>query len=129
MQFVHNEEQQLIRQSARSVLSARAGSEALQAALRAPAGYDAALWRTFGELGWTGLAIPQAYGGAGLGYVDYVLAIEELSAVDGSVGITVAAHNSLGTNHIFLAGNEQEVLRIMCPRELVNPKIESRHTH
>jgi alkylation response protein AidB-like acyl-CoA dehydrogenase len=48
------------------------------------------------------------YGGAGLGYVDYVLAIEELSAVDGSVGIIVAAHNSLCTNHIFLAGNEEQ---------------------
>jgi hypothetical protein len=43
-----------------------------------------------------------------MGYVDYVLAIEELSAVDGSVGIIVAAHNSLGTNHIFLAGNEEQ---------------------
>jgi len=48
------------------------------------------------------LDVPAEYGGAGLGYVDYVLAIEELSAVDGSVGITLAAHNSLGTNHIFL---------------------------
>jgi alkylation response protein AidB-like acyl-CoA dehydrogenase len=40
--------------------------------------------------------------------VDYVLAIEELSAVDGSIGLTLAAHNSLGTNHIFLAGNEAQ---------------------
>jgi alkylation response protein AidB-like acyl-CoA dehydrogenase len=56
---------------------------------------------------------PPEYGGAGLGYVDYVLAIEELSAVDGSMGITVAAHNSLGTNHIFLAGNERR-RRSMC---------------
>jgi hypothetical protein len=51
---------------------------------------------------------PAEYGGAGMGYVDYVLAIEELSAVDGSLGLTVAAHNSLGTNHIFLAGNEAQ---------------------
>src|SRR5208337_606372 len=55
-----------------------------------------------------GVILPSEYGGSGLGYVDYVLAIEELSAVDGSVGITVAAHNSLGTNHIFLAGNEAQ---------------------
>ena len=59
-------------------------------------------------MGLLGVIIPPEYGGAGLGYVDYVLAIEELSAVDGSVGITVAAHNSLGTNHIFLAGNEAQ---------------------
>jgi alkylation response protein AidB-like acyl-CoA dehydrogenase len=61
-----------------------------------------------GAMGMLGMVIPQEYGGAGLGYVDYALAIEELSAVDGSVGITVAAHNSLGTNHIFLAGNEAQ---------------------
>jgi hypothetical protein len=48
------------------------------------------------------------YGGAGLGYVDYMTAIEELSAVDGSIGIIVAAHNSLCSNHIFLAGNEEQ---------------------
>ena len=77
MQFVHDEEQQLIRESARSVLSARAASDALSAALREPGGYDATLWRTFGELGWTGLAIPQAYGGAGLGWVELCLLQEE----------------------------------------------------
>ena len=59
-------------------------------------------------MGLLGVIFPPEYGGAGMGYVDYVLAIEELSAVDGSVGITVAAHNSLGTNHIFLAGNEAQ---------------------
>jgi alkylation response protein AidB-like acyl-CoA dehydrogenase len=61
-----------------------------------------------GAMGLLGVVVPHEYGGAGLGYVDYALAIEELSAVDGSVGITVAAHNSLGTNHIFLAGNEAQ---------------------
>ena len=64
--------------------------------------------RKLGAMGLLGVIFPQEYGGAGLGYVDYVLAIEELSAVDGSIGITVAAHNSLGTNHIFLAGNEAQ---------------------
>src|SRR5450631_3370266 len=64
--------------------------------------------KKLGAMGLMGVIIPQEYGGAGLGYVDYVLAIEELSAVDGSVGLTIAAHNSLGTNHIFLAGNEAQ---------------------
>ena len=59
-------------------------------------------------MGLLGVIVPQAYGGAGLGYVDYALAIEELSAVDGSVGLTVAAHNSLGTNHIYLCGSEAQ---------------------
>src|SRR5207302_11333532 len=61
-----------------------------------------------GELGLTGVLFPEEYGGAGLGYVEYVVAIEELSRVDGSVGITVAAHNSLCSNHIFQAGSEEQ---------------------
>src|SRR5215470_6974216 len=64
--------------------------------------------KQLGKMGVMGMIFPVEYGGAGLGYVDYVLAIEELSAVDGSIGIIVAAHNSLGTNHIFLAGNEAQ---------------------
>src|SRR5579872_1602994 len=62
--------------------------------------------KQLGQMGLLGVIFPPELGGAGLGYVDYMLAIEELSAVDGSIGIIVAAHNSLGTNHIFLAGNE-----------------------
>src|ERR1035441_6709955 len=64
--------------------------------------------KKLGAMGLLGVIFPPEYGGAGLGYVDYMLAIEELSAVDGSIGIIVAAHNSLGTNHIFLAGNEAQ---------------------
>src|SRR6202042_373294 len=70
--------------------------------------FPAAVVKKLGTMGLLGMIFPPEYGGAGLGYVDYVLAIEELSAVDGSVGIIVAAHNSLGTNHIFLAGNEEQ---------------------
>ena len=64
--------------------------------------------KKLGAMGLLGVIFPPEYGGAGLGYVDYALAIEELSAVDGSIGLTIAAHNSLGTNHIFLAGNEAQ---------------------
>jgi alkylation response protein AidB-like acyl-CoA dehydrogenase len=70
--------------------------------------FPADVVRQLGQMGLMGVIFPVEYGGAGLGYVDYALAIEELSAVDGSIGIIVAAHNSLGTNHIFLAGNEQQ---------------------
>ena len=55
-----------------------------------------------------GVIFPESLGGAGMGYVEYVLAIEELSRVDGSVGIIVAAHNSLCTNHIMLGGNDAQ---------------------
>ncbi len=70
--------------------------------------FPADVVKQLGQMGLLGIIFPVEYGGAGLGYVDYALAIEELSAVDGSIGIIVAAHNSLGTNHIFLAGDEAQ---------------------
>src|SRR5207244_741234 len=64
--------------------------------------------KELGRLGLMGTIFPQEYGGAGMGYVEYVTAVEELSRVDGSVGIIVAAHTSLCANHIFLAGTEEQ---------------------
>src|ERR1700736_3340997 len=64
--------------------------------------------KELGKLGLLGIIFPPEYGGAGMGYVEYVTAIEELSRVDGSVGIIVAAHTSLCSNHIFLDGNEAQ---------------------
>ena len=64
--------------------------------------------KELGKLGLLGTIFPTEYGGAGMGYVEYVTAIEELSRVDGSVGIIVAAHTSLCSNHIFIAGNEEQ---------------------
>jgi len=64
--------------------------------------------KELGKLGLLGMIFPPEYGGAGMGYVEYVTAIEELSRVDGSVGIIVAAHTSLCSNHIFVAGNESQ---------------------
>lgn len=64
--------------------------------------------KELGKMGIMGTIFPTEYGGSGLGYVEYVIAVEELSRVDGSVGIIVAAHNSLCSNHIFLAGNEEQ---------------------
>jgi len=69
--------------------------------------------KELGRMGLLGIIFPAEYGGAGLGYVDYVLAIEELSRVDGSIGLTVAAHNSLCSNHIFLTGNEAQKRKYM----------------
>jgi alkylation response protein AidB-like acyl-CoA dehydrogenase len=66
------------------------------------------VYRKLGELGFLGVLIPEQYGGSGLTYLDYVAIIEELAAVEGGVGLGVAAHNSLCTNHIFLFGNEEQ---------------------
>ena len=64
--------------------------------------------KKLGAMGLMGVIFPESLDGAGMGYVEYVLAIEELSRVDGSVGIIVASHNSLCTNHIMLAGNDEQ---------------------
>jgi alkylation response protein AidB-like acyl-CoA dehydrogenase len=64
--------------------------------------------KELGKLGLLGTIFPTEYGGPGMGYIEYVTTIEELSRVDGSVGIIVAAHTSLCSNHIYLAGNEEQ---------------------
>ena len=64
--------------------------------------------KELGKLGLMGTIFPTELSGAGMGYVEYVIAIEELSRVDGSVGIIVAAHTSLCSNHIFVAGTDQQ---------------------
>jgi hypothetical protein len=61
-----------------------------------------------GKLGYLGSIFPEDLGGAGLGYIEYSIIIEELSRVDGSVGIILAAHTSLCTNHIYKAGNDEQ---------------------
>ncbi|MBV8201272.1 MAG: acyl-CoA dehydrogenase family protein [Acidobacteria bacterium] len=68
-----------------------------------------------GELGFLGILFPEEYGGAGLGYVEYVLVVTELSRIDPSVGISVAAHNSLCSNHIYKFGNDAQRRRWLTP--------------
>jgi alkylation response protein AidB-like acyl-CoA dehydrogenase len=67
------------------------------------------------EMGLLGVIFPEKYGGAGLGYIEYAIAIEELARVDGSVGLIVAAHNSLCTNHIYKFGNEEQRKKYVVP--------------
>jgi alkylation response protein AidB-like acyl-CoA dehydrogenase len=64
--------------------------------------------KELGELGYMGSIFPEELGGAGLSYIDYSIIIEELSRVDGSVGIILAAHTSLCSNHIFKAGTDEQ---------------------
>src|SRR5262249_53223229 len=65
-------------------------------------------FRKLGKLGYTGAIFPEELGGSGLGYIEYAIVIEELSRVDGSVGIIVAAHTSLCSNHIYKMGTEEQ---------------------
>jgi alkylation response protein AidB-like acyl-CoA dehydrogenase len=71
--------------------------------------------RKAGELGFLGIIFPEEYGGAGLGYTEYVIIVTELSRIDPSVGISIAAHNSLCSNHIYKFGNEEQKQRWLVP--------------
>jgi alkylation response protein AidB-like acyl-CoA dehydrogenase len=64
--------------------------------------------KKLGELGFMGVIIPESFGGAGFGYLEYITVIEEISKIDPSVGLTIAAHNSLCTNHIYSFGNDEQ---------------------
>jgi alkylation response protein AidB-like acyl-CoA dehydrogenase len=66
-----------------------------------------------GEMGLFGMQIPEEYGGAGMRFHDYVVALEEVARADGSVGLTMASHNSLCMGHINLAGNEAQKRRYL----------------
>src|SRR4051812_3659440 len=66
------------------------------------------VFHEMGKLGLMGVLVPTEYGGAGLGYMEYVTAISEISKIDGSIGLSVAAHNSLCTNHILTFGSEEQ---------------------
>ncbi|MEL7119482.1 MAG: acyl-CoA dehydrogenase family protein [Bacteroidota bacterium] len=66
------------------------------------------LFHKMGEFGFMGVLVPEQYGGIGLGYQEYITIIEEIAKVCGSIGLSLAAHNSLCTNHILMFGNEEQ---------------------
>src|SRR5678816_4954433 len=67
------------------------------------------------ELGLLGVLFPEEYGGAGMGYVEYATIIEEIGRVCGAVGLSVAAHNSLCSNHLYLFGSEEQKQKYLVP--------------
>ncbi|MTH16471.1 acyl-CoA dehydrogenase family protein [Flavobacterium sp. LC2016-01] len=70
--------------------------------------FPVSLFKKLGEMGFMGVLVPEEFGGSGLGYHEYITVIEEISKVDPSIGLSVAAHNSLCTNHILTFGNEEQ---------------------
>lgn len=70
--------------------------------------FPVGVFKKLGELGLMGVLVPEEYGGAGFGYTEYVTAIAELSKIDGSIGLSMAAHNSLCTGHILQFGNDEQ---------------------
>ena len=71
--------------------------------------------KEMGELGWMGIPFPKEYGGAGLDYISYAIAVEELARVDGGAGVILSAHVSLGSYPIFAFGTEEQKRKYLVP--------------
>ena len=106
MDFQLNDEQQQLRRSVREFAEREIAPHVME--WDEASKFPLEVVKELGRLGLLGIIFPAEYGGADMGYVEYVTAIQELSRVDGSVGIILAAHTSLCSNHIFLAGSEEQ---------------------
>lgn len=113
MDFELNDEQQALQRTVREF--ARREIAPHSRALDESQTFPREIMAAAGKLGLLGCLFPEEYGGAGLSYVDYVTVIEEISAVDGALGLSVAAHNSLCSNHIFMFGSEDQKQRYLVP--------------
>src|SRR5216684_7431146 len=113
MEFELSEEQTQIKLSVREFAEAEIAPHVME--WDETQHFPVELLPKLGELGLLGILFPEEYGGAALGYVEYSTAIEELSRIDGSVGISVAAHNSLCSNHIYQFGTEAQKEKYLIP--------------
>lgn len=111
--FTFTDEQQQLRRSIREFAEGEIAPHVME--WDEISHFPAEIMPKLAEMGLLGIIFPEQYGGAGLGYIEYVIAIEELSRIDGSVGIIVAAHNSLCSNHIFKFGTEAQKQKYLAP--------------
>ena len=109
MEFSYTPEQIHLRESVREFAEAEIAPHVLE--WDEEQIFPLAVIKQAGKLGLMGVIFPEELGGAGLGYIEYAIVIEELARVDPSVGLIVAAHNSLCTNHIFIAGSHEQKQR------------------
>ena len=114
MNFELTEEQNLIRDMVREFAEKEVAPSA--AVRDEEERFDRALmFDRLAELGLTGIVFPEQYGGAGADYISYAIAVEELSRVCASTGVTLSAHLSLGTNPIYLFGTEEQKMKFLVP--------------
>lgn len=113
MDFSFTEEQQQLRKSIREFAEGEIAPHVME--WDEVSHFPLEIVPKLAEMGLLGVIFPEQYGGAGLGYIEYVIAIEELSRVDGSIGIIVAAHNSLCSNHIYKFGTEAQKQKYLVP--------------
>jgi alkylation response protein AidB-like acyl-CoA dehydrogenase len=111
--FTFTEEQQQLRRSVRKFAESEIAPHVME--WDEDSHFPLEIIPKLAEMGLLGVIFPEKYGGAGLGYIEYAIAIEELSRVDGSVGLIVAAHNSLCSNHIFKFGTEAQKQKYLAP--------------
>ncbi|HLZ11797.1 MAG TPA: acyl-CoA dehydrogenase [Candidatus Acidoferrum sp.] len=113
MDFSFTDEQQQLRKSIREFAEGEIAPHVME--WDEASHFPLEIMPKLAEMGLLGIIFPEQYGGAGLGYIEYVIAIEELSRVDGSIGIIVAAHNSLCSNHIYKFGTEAQKQKYLVP--------------
>lgn len=113
MEFTFTDEQEQLRHTVREF----AGAEILPHVMEwdENSKFPRELMSKMAELGFLGVIFPEEYGGSGLGYIEFSIVIEELARVDPSVALSVLAHHSLCTNHIFLFGNEEQRKKYVMP--------------
>ncbi|MDP4586686.1 MAG: acyl-CoA dehydrogenase family protein, partial [Flavobacteriales bacterium] len=106
MNFEHDENEQMIAQMVRDFAEKEIRPTFME--WDESQHFPKSLFNKMGELGLMGVLVPEEYGGAGLGYNEYITVISEIAQVCGSIGLSVAAHNSLCTGHIMSFGNEAQ---------------------
>jgi alkylation response protein AidB-like acyl-CoA dehydrogenase len=111
--FTFSDEQKHLRKSVREFAEGEIAPQVME--WDEAAHFPTELLPKLAEMGLMGVIFPEQYGGAGLGYIEYATVIEELARVDGSVGLFVAAHNSLCSNHIYKFGTEEQKKKYLVP--------------
>ena len=109
MDFSYNETQKMIAQSIRDFTEQHIRPNIMESDESQI--FPVELFHKLGEMGFMGVLVPEELGGSGLGYHEYITVVEEISKVDSSIGLSVAAHNSLCTNHILTFGNDEQKKR------------------
>ncbi|MBV8846352.1 MAG: acyl-CoA dehydrogenase family protein, partial [Bryobacterales bacterium] len=109
MQFGFNDEQRQLRKTIRNFAEAEIKPHVME--WDESQEFPVDVFRSLGKLGVLGAVFPEDLGGSGFSYVDYVVITEELARVDPSIALSVAAHVSLCTNHIYTAGSEEQKRR------------------
>ena len=113
MDFTFTDEQKQLRKSVREFAEGEIAPHVME--WDEASHFPSEILPKLAEMGLLGVIFPEEYGGAGLGYIEYATVIEELARVDGSVGLFVAAHNSLCSNHIYKFGSEEQKRKYLVP--------------